>query len=240
MVEGASPSTTDEVQQWDLERETAYQDIPTKIKLDNGETRMLKRRRTGSSVDLTVHRPSSSPSAATSLPPSTPIARLGAPPLTAVYASNSLPLTPCINTNSFLYTCVPPSAAELLECTGVYGIPDKIYRDPHYSRETDAPEKPREYAGLLYHLKGGKGLGILQDWNSTSDISKAIHERTNISLEGIQLPNVGGWEYASCPPSVKESRKWLHSDAARLAAEKKPTTQRSQVKPFASNLSSMC
>jgi DNA polymerase zeta len=241
MAEWASQSTIDEeAPQRDLESKSLYQETPTKVKLDNGETRTLKRRRTGSSADLTGHQSSSSPFASTSLPPSTQIACAVAPLLTAVYASNSLPLTPSVNTNSFLYTCEPPSAAELLACTSVHGMPDKIYRDPHYSRETDAPERPREYAGLLYHLKGGKGLRVLQDWDGTSDISKRSQEQTNIPFGGIKHADIGGWEYASCPPSFRESRKWLHSDAARAATEQGQKAQRSQVKPFVSGHVSMC
>lgn len=225
--QGASQSTTDEaVPQWDLERGNAYQEMSTKAKLDNGEMRTLKRRRT---IDPASHRPRSLSFASTSLPPSTQVARPAGPALTAVYRLTSSPPTNSVNTSSFVYAPAPPSTSELLANTSTCGMPDKVYRDPHYSRENDAPEKPREYAGLLYHLKGGDGLGVLQDWDVTLDTSKVPHERLKFSAEGAKSANISGWEYASCPPSVRESKRWLNSDAAKNATEDKRPTRRSQV-----------
>jgi hypothetical protein len=35
----------------------------------------------------------------------------------------------------------------------------------YYSKESDASDKPRECAGLLYHLEGREGLSSPQEWS---------------------------------------------------------------------------
>lgn len=85
-----------------------------------------------------------------------------------------------------------------------YGLPSKIYCAPHYSNGTDAPEKPREYAGMLYHLRGGDGLDVLENWNGEVGALPRPPK--------LDPYNVWGWEYASSPPSVREVKSWLKSD----------------------------
>lgn len=123
-------------------------------------------------------------------------------------------------TRSYSYQPRPPTAAELFATLGTSNIPSKIYQDPFYSNEEDAPEHPREYAGLLYHLKGGTGIGVLEDWAGHE--MPTSHPRTALS-NGIY-----GWEYASVPPSVKQTREWLTSNKLNDLSQKPKNT--SQVK----------
>jgi DNA polymerase zeta len=104
-----------------------------------------------------------------------------------------------------------------------YGIPDKIYRDPYYSNETDVPERPKEFAGLVYNLKGG-GLKYLEQWHggSTDKISRILRGKYHPS-------RIYGWEYASNPPGVREVKKWLRSDAGERQDVSSPSKERSQV-----------
>ncbi|KIP11956.1 hypothetical protein PHLGIDRAFT_510248 [Phlebiopsis gigantea 11061_1 CR5-6] len=105
------------------------------------------------------------------------------------------------STRAYVYRYPPPTTIGLLSSLDTYGVSSTVYRDPYYSNEEDAPEHSREYAGLLYTLKGGTGVGVLDDWVG--------HERPNV--HGVHPDNSGiyGWEYAATPPSVKQSRLWL-------------------------------
>ncbi|KAI0365248.1 hypothetical protein BV20DRAFT_1039013 [Pilatotrama ljubarskyi] len=130
--------------------------------------------------------------------------------------------------NVYVYASAPPSAAELVETIEQYGIPSKIYRDPYYSKESDAPERPREYAGLVFHLKGGEGVATLEEWKSDESTPSIIgHPPQPLARAGV-----GGWEYASTPPSVKQVRKWLKDDAARPDAKTGRTKDSSQLNPY--------
>ncbi len=57
--------------------------------------------------------------------------------------------------NAFIYAIAPPPASELLSSLESRGLPSKIYQDPHYSRAEDVPERPWEFAGLVYRLRKG-------------------------------------------------------------------------------------
>ncbi|KAI0361627.1 hypothetical protein OH77DRAFT_1546215 [Trametes cingulata] len=148
--------------------------------------------------------------------------------------SQSKSLTPMASLASLyrgrnVYVCasVPPSATQLVESTEQYGIPSKIYRDPYYSKESDAPERPREYAGLVFHLKGGDGVATLEEWKN-DESAPSVTGHPPQPLAGLGA-GVGGWEYASTPPSVRQVRKWLKEEAARPHAKSGRTKDSSQI-----------
>ncbi len=155
------------------------------------EVRPRKRQRL-SSVQPSVNAlPSSLPASSSHITSSRP---LGTPfPRIKAQASTSIRV--------YTYAATPPSVSELLSSLQAHGIPTKIYQDPWYSIESDAPEHPREYAGLVYHLKGGTGTSILKEWSSTEDTTQ---KDIKLHPDGIS-----GWEYASAPPSAKAVRRWL-------------------------------
>ncbi|OBZ79777.1 DNA polymerase zeta catalytic subunit [Grifola frondosa] len=79
----------------------------------------------------------------------------------------------------------------------------QIYRDPYYSKEDDAPERPREYAGLVFNLKGGDGVSTLEDWHSSSTILDAkVVARAQLDRTGV-----GGWEYAIVPQAYDKLKQ---------------------------------
>ena len=100
-----------------------------------------------------------------------------------------------------------------------HNVPAKIYQVPYYSIESDAPERPREYAGLVYHLKGGTGISVLEEFQSTVP--------AGTSTGGSKLSNAGvyGWEYAGLPPSVKEVKRWLAENKEESVTAKKKSSQ---------------
>ena len=149
-----------------------------------------------------------------SSPPSSPIHLEPQPEApVAVYSSSALPTDKILDRALYMYACTPPHLSELMASMQDYNLPDKLWRMAYYSREHDAPEKPREYAGLQYHLKGGEGLSTLEEWESvtTNDTHVSKHnteaKRKNITR---RWPAFGsGWEFASSPPSSQQVRRWL-------------------------------
>ena len=144
---------------------------------------------------------------------------------TAVHSSSSFPVSMIINPNAYVYAVSPPSVSEIVGSMDEYAIPNKIYRDAYYSNESDAPDNPREYAGLLYHLKGGEGLNTLEEWMSEKSkvvTSNAIAKTKGKGKVTTRYGHItsGGWEYASCPPSHREIKKWLTTDAGRRPVKK--------------------
>jgi DNA polymerase zeta len=112
-----------------------------------------------------------------------------------------------INVNRYEYAMTPPSTLNLLGSLDDYDIPSKIYRPPHYSLTSDVPERPREYAGLLFHLKGGEGITHLDTWDDS--VPESAQSGRVLPLLSV---GIGGWEYAGSPPSVKEVKRWLADD----------------------------
>ncbi|KDQ63750.1 hypothetical protein JAAARDRAFT_53942 [Jaapia argillacea MUCL 33604] len=123
--------------------------------------------------------------------------------------------------NSFAYAVPPPSKSELVSTVDDFGVPSKVYRDPYYSRESDAPDKPREYAGLVYHLKGGSGMAVLEEWETNAP---AFPE-----CGGTATGAVCGWEYAGSPPSVREVERWLKLEAENCPRRGVNMRPRSQI-----------
>ncbi|KAH7930979.1 hypothetical protein BV22DRAFT_1053576 [Leucogyrophana mollusca] len=120
-----------------------------------------------------------------------------------------------------VYTIPPPSVSALLGSAEDYGIPSQIYRNPFYSKKSDAPDHPREYAGLLYHLKGGDGLDTLQDWQNTWESCPNVKGRDILISSYV----VGGWEYAGCPPSIREAKRWLRNNPCVYSTKGKMRSQ---------------
>ncbi|KAH7883594.1 hypothetical protein F5I97DRAFT_2041862 [Phlebopus sp. FC_14] len=120
----------------------------------------------------------------------------------------------------FSYALCPPLASELLSTIEKHGLPRKIYRDPFYSKNVDVPDNPREYAGLIYRLRGSDGLEVLEDWQSNDEVF--------LPIAGVETPpsRSGGWEFASCPPGGRQVRKWLKDNPAVLVRK---ANMRSQI-----------
>jgi len=129
--------------------------------------------------------------------------------------------------NAFFYAVPPPPASELLSTLEYHGLPSKFYQDPHYSKAEDVPERPWEFAGLVYRLKKGDGLSVLEEWEpSTTELPEknTIPEDRYVFEDRFDKTGVGGWEYASAPPSTREVRRWLRS-TTRAQLHAKPQAQ---------------
>jgi DNA polymerase zeta len=158
------------------------------------------------------------------VPPSTiPWATQAARSSPGVFESGQQPSSVQISKQTYTYVLPVPSRAEIVRSLEDYGLPMKIYRDPWYSNATDAPDRPREFAGLVYHLKGGNGLDVLSDWITDGGVETA----SGACAQPSPLLSLGvtGWEYANHPPSKLEVKKWV----AKSGSTSHRCQQRSQV-----------
>ncbi|KAG9311253.1 hypothetical protein JVU11DRAFT_8337 [Chiua virens] len=128
-------------------------------------------------------------------------------------------LQPPLKGQIFTYAPPPPSASELLNTLEQFGLSRRIYRDPFYSKKADVPDGPREYAGLVYRLKGGGGLDTLEEWQA-----KESHISSACQVTRLSVP-CSGWEYASIPPSLRQVRKWLEENPLKPSRPVKDTSQ---------------
>lgn len=126
--------------------------------------------------------------------------------ITASHAALSLSLRTM--SNCYEYSLKPPSTAEIVSTFGDSDLPSKLYRAPFYAVESDASDHPREYAGLVYHLRGGDGLDTLDEWTSAS-AEESLDIIPNYDKASGSESNIWGWQYAASPPSVRQVRRWL-------------------------------
>ncbi|KAJ6519827.1 hypothetical protein C8R45DRAFT_807737 [Mycena sanguinolenta] len=134
-----------------------------------------------------------------------------------------------VNLNRYVYALAPPSVSKLLETVEASGIPSKIYRQPFYSNLDDVTEKPREYGGFVYRLKGNdESLKHLDPWKEDGASSLAD------ASTDVSVLYSSGWEYGPSPPSVRQVKKWLASEGV-IVAKKLHIRSRSQV-----SLASQC
>ncbi|KAI0348054.1 hypothetical protein BDW22DRAFT_1350202 [Trametopsis cervina] len=129
-----------------------------------------------------------------------------------------LTLSASTKTSSYVYAPKPPKAEDLRMTTDMYDIPSKIYQAPYYSLDNDAPLRPREFAGLVFNLKGGTGVKNLQQWVPEENTPFDAPSR------GSSL-DIYGWEYAGLPPGRREVQRWLEKNKMTFLSQKKKSSQ---------------
>jgi DNA polymerase zeta len=128
---------------------------------------------------------------------------------------------PDLGTSTYAYTTAPPKASELVLNVEAHGLHQRLYRAPWYSDPDDAPDGPREFAGLVYHLKGGDGVEILEEW--------LLDTNAELTTQPAYTPS-SGWEFQGQPPTAREARLWIMNAQGRENEwEEKRKKWRSQV-----------
>lgn len=125
------------------------------------------------------------------------------------------------------YVLGPPTTKDLLNS---WGAITTQYRDPHYSNPEDVPENGRVIGGLYFHLEGGDGFGPLSEWKQETSLDQEFTELldTEDDTSFIEADHITGWEYASVPPSRRETLRWLRRSAQQEEMEKRRRARRSQ------------
>ncbi|KIO24918.1 hypothetical protein M407DRAFT_211690, partial [Tulasnella calospora MUT 4182] len=106
---------------------------------------------------------------------------------------------------------------------------------PYYSNLKDVPKRSREFAGRLFTLKGGVGIGSLPDWDESEPQEddrylespskrSVVGKSSGSSRASLCGKGVTGWEYAGGvrpgPPSRREIEQWLEeTDGGLQVAE---------------------
>lgn len=134
----------------------------------------------------------------------------------AVKLSRAFNTCKATNLNRYAYSVPPPSLLDLKESLQMFGLASKIYQAPYYSNNSDIPEIPKEFAGLVYRLKGGQGIATLDEWSTDKGNDGG---NSPDALQRLNATGIGGWEYASHPPSVKEVRLSLNCGAKENRAK---------------------
>ena len=197
--------------------------VPTSTVVENDQLRSVKKRRTERPLNVTF-----APS-----PPSSPRH------IRFAHVTQIRQDTTDIHPRLTHYTCTPanrkhyefapkpPSAQELASTTEGHEIPDKVYQEVYYSREADAPDHAKEYAGILFRVHGGTGLSALEEWGGEG--KTPILRRKSDPLRLPRIVGIGGWDYNRCPPSRREVRSWLVENPVPAEARKGKTVWTSQV-----------
>ena len=134
------------------------------------------------------------------------------------------------NHKLYEYAQKPPSAQELVSTAGDHGIPNKLYQEVYYSKECDAPDHAKEYAGILFRIRGGTGLSALDEWGEEGKaLIPGLLKRKKGPLRLPRIIGIEGWEYNGCPPSLREIRSWLLENPAPTEKGKRKVIWTSQV-----------
>jgi hypothetical protein len=134
------------------------------------------------------------------------------------------------NHKLYEYVPKPPSVQELVATTDDHGIPSKVYREVYYSKEADASDYAKEYAGRLFRIRGGTGLSTLDEWDGEDKSPiPGLPKRQKGPLRLPRIVGIGGWEYNKCPPSRREIQSWLIENPIPTETVKRKATWASQV-----------
>lgn len=117
-----------------------------------------------------------------------------------------------------------------MSTTEDHRIPDKVYQEVYYGKEADAPDCAKEYAGILFRIRGGTGLSALDEWDEEDEASIfGLLERKKGPFQLPRIIGIAGWEYNQCPPSRREIRNWLLENRVQTKTGERKDRWASQV-----------
>ncbi|KAM0325114.1 hypothetical protein ACHAQA_007653 [Verticillium albo-atrum] len=120
---------------------------------------------------------------------------------------------------------LPPSIEDVSTTFCSLQIPDVLYQDAYYSKESDVPKRSREYAGKEFRLKGNT-LPFLPEFNMTGAAQERGKSRAaKPSALGKSPGNrkrtrasFRSWEIAKPPPSYQAVEEWWEKKQAAQKA----------------------
>lgn len=113
-----------------------------------------------------------------------------------------------VNKSIYKYSTPPPTTIEALKSLKDDGAPTKAYRDPYYSNPSDVPERPREYAGRIFVLKGDE----IPSWDNSADTCLTRGARY---LEYVPLPPSKRRVVADYKTMKASSQQVAHTQVSR-------------------------
>jgi DNA polymerase zeta len=123
--------------------------------------------------------------------------------------------------------CVPelPPAQDLVVSTMQhFGLPSMVYQDAYYSKEEDAPERPREWAGREFKLES-LTVPFLPEFDATASSEASFGVKSGILPEKVKKEKeyqfrrrkcgLRSWCIAESPPLFIEVEKWAKEEEAK-------------------------
>lgn len=98
----------------------------------------------------------------------------------------------------------PPTATEVMSSFESFGLPEKLYKQPHFSNPKDVPPKPVIFAGLEFRLKGD-GVQHLLDFSFDDFAFASISHKLSLFPHTIESKQL---RYAHKPPSYRQVLRW--------------------------------
>ena len=137
--------------------------------------------------------------------------------------------------------CPPPASDAVLSSMDLYSLPSVIYQDAFYGKESDVPERAREWAGREFKLESSS-VPFLPDFDPTGSsvatfgekpaiiVDRAKEERANAIRR--RACNLRSWELLEIPPTYSTVQKWFEEEQAeKTARASKHSTARLYASP---------
>lgn len=127
------------------------------------------------------------------------------------------------NQKSYLYRFQAPSATEVTQTLGDDFRPSVIYQQPYYSNDNDVPDRPFEYAGRTFKLRGNT-VPYLPPFDPTgmapymygedSHILDQMDRKTRTRNNEIarKACTITRWEFAPTLPTFAEVKTWFEEE----------------------------
>ncbi|KAK5998939.1 DNA polymerase zeta catalytic subunit [Cladobotryum mycophilum] len=133
-----------------------------------------------------------------------------------------------------IYSVPPPDYAEVATMHE-YGLPDVLYQEVFYGKESDVPTRKREYAGKEFRVLSNT-LPFLPEFDLTGVplASQGIVKEITSEKGGVESDHESqrkacswrSWEIADPPPSYQQVIKWLDKDGGTVGKAHVPVPQR--------------
>jgi DNA polymerase zeta len=131
------------------------------------------------------------------------------------------------NSRILAFSPRPPNATDVISTMEEYDLPPVIYQDAYYSKESDVPERAREYAGREFKLES-LTVPFLADFDATGTSAATFGEKPGVVLDKLKDEAVfrkrrracklRSWEIGQPPPTLDEVVDWVTAEDARSAA----------------------
>ncbi len=121
----------------------------------------------------------------------------------------------------------PPNTADVISTMEEFDLPPVIYQDAYYSKESDVPERSREYAGREFKLES-LTVPFLADFDATGTSDATFGKKPGVLLDKVKdevlfqkrrrTCKLRSWEIGEPPPTLEEVTGWIVADDARSTA----------------------
>ncbi|KAL2868436.1 DNA-directed DNA polymerase zeta catalytic subunit REV3 [Aspergillus lucknowensis] len=132
-----------------------------------------------------------------------------------------------------------PSPNEVSSTLPDYGNPTIIYQKPHYGRDSDVPDVPRDYAGREFRLEG-TSIRYLADFDPSGRSLALQGEQTLTPNDRYDWQEVDQqlrmastsrfWEFSPMPPSRAEVIAWFQCQEREILAQEIKSKEQRQEK----------